>query len=217
MPCGACHQQSTALRAKIPKALLVDLKKRKRDELFSRALFDWTKPLTRCESCHADVHQSQFKDNTCSNCHQVASFHQVRFDHQKDSRFPLEGAHQDVKCEKCHFASGPKRVVVYKPLARTCQSCHLDVHAGQFAKGSKPTKCEHCHQVENWEKTLFTHAPPFTDFELDGQHRLAKCESCHRKVEVANRVAVVQYRPLPRTCEGCHTDFHRGGFQGFEP
>jgi hypothetical protein len=27
----------------------------------------------------------------------------------------------------------------------------------------------------------------------------------------------VRYRPLPRDCEGCHADFHHGGFRGFEP
>ncbi len=34
---------------------------------------------------------------------------------------------------------------------------------------------------------------------------------------VGPKVNVTQYRPLPTTCEGCHSDFHKGTFKGFEP
>lgn len=223
VPCATCHEPTPALRAKIPKAVLVDLKKKKHQELFSNALFDFSKPLERCDSCHTDVHERQFKDLKCDTCHGLTSFTKVRFDHQKDSRYPLEGAHLKVACEKCHFASGPNEPVRYKPLELTCRGCHLDVHAGQFTLSGvegrvQPAKCETCHLLESWKKQLrFVHRPPFTDFVLDGQHEKAKCESCHRKVTVARGVTANQYKGLPLTCEGCHSDFHQGAFKGFEP
>jgi Zn finger protein HypA/HybF involved in hydrogenase expression len=105
-------------------------------------------------------------------------------------------------------------VVRYKPLGQECRSCHLDVHAGQFGK----TPCERCHRDESFKTQLkFEHRPPFTGFILDGQHARAKCEACHRVVPVGPNLSVTQYKPLPQTCEGCHSDFHKGAFKGFEP
>ncbi len=213
--CAACHAPTPALKAKIPKTLLADLKRRHRDELFSPALFEFTKPNEKCDSCHTDVHKGQFKDKACDGCHQVSSFSRVKFDHDKDSRFPLESGHRDVKCEKCHYAATPKDVVKYKPLDQSCKSCHLDVHVGQFATATKP--CETCHTATKWKTLLFKHEPPFTTYLLDGQHAKAKCESCHKPVEVAAGVKATRYKPLPQTCEACHSDFHKGEFQGFEP
>lgn len=217
VPCGACHEQSTAVREKVSKALLVSLKRKKREAFFSSAVFDYSKPLDRCESCHDDVHEGQFKDTTCDTCHQFSSFLTVRFDHQKDSRFPLKGAHQKVACDKCHLATQPKGPVRFKLLEVACRGCHLDVHVGQFSKPAEPVVCERCHDGTSWKKLLFQHAPPFTQFLLDGKHAQAKCEACHRRVTVAQGVAVSQYRPLPNACEGCHADFHQGTFKGFEP
>lgn len=211
--CASCHPATPALKARVPKPVLVDLRRRHLQELFSLAALDVAKPLERCESCHADVHQGQFKDQPCTRCHQVASFASVRFDHRQDSRFPLEGAHAKVACEKCHYAPSATEAVRYKPLATQCKGCHLDVHAGQF--GAKP--CERCHQNESWKALTFQHQPPFTTFLLDGQHAKARCEACHRPVTVASGVKATQYRPLPTTCEGCHSDFHKGEFAGFEP
>ena len=217
VPCAACHQPTPSLRAKIPKATLVSLKKKKLQELFSTAQFDFNKPLQRCESCHADVHAAQFKNVACDTCHQASSFKTVRFEHDTDSRFPLEGAHRKVKCERCHFAPRPEAAIRYKPLELGCGGCHLDVHAGQFSKGA-PAKCETCHSLEGWKTKLrFVHAAPFTTFLLDGRHAQAKCESCHRSVTVARGVSATQYTGLPLTCEGCHSDFHQGAFKGFEP
>ncbi len=213
VPCASCHPATPALKAKVSKPVLADLKRKKRQELFSFALFDFTKPNDRCDSCHTDEHKGQFKDTKCETCHQVSSFTALRFDHQKDSKFPLTGAHAKAKCEKCHFAPAPREAVRYKPIDPGCRSCHLDVHAGQFAKKA----CESCHSDESWKKLAFKHEPPFTPFILDGQHGKAKCEACHRKLPVAAGVAAVQYRPLPQTCEGCHADFHKGAFKGFEP
>lgn len=221
--CGACHEPTPALRNKIPKPVLADLKKKKLQELFSNALFDLGKPVDKCDSCHTDVHDGQFKAARCDSCHQVSSFSTLRFDHDKDSRYPLQGAHRQVKCDKCHFADSPKGAVRYKPLEQTCRGCHLDVHAGQFTLSGvegprEPAKCETCHVVDDWKKGLrFVHAPPFTTFLLDGKHAEAKCEACHLKVPVARGVTAVQYRGLPLTCEGCHSDFHQGAFKGFEP
>lgn len=217
VPCVACHPATPALQAKIPRAVQLDLKRRRRPEVFSFTAFDVTKPLDACKSCHADPHDGQFTERTCERCHEVASFTRVAFDHQRDSRFALEGAHAEVACDQCHFAPGPKAAVRYRPLERTCAACHLDVHVGQFSKSGAKADCASCHGVQRWKDLTFRHEPPFTTFLLDGAHAKARCESCHRPVTVAPAVTAARYRGLPRTCEGCHADFHQGAFRGFEP
>lgn len=217
VPCPRCHLDSPALQAKVPKALQRELKRKKRPERFSFVSFEWTRPLDACGSCHADVHRNQFAGKKCEGCHQVASFAKVTFDHQRDARFALEGAHAKAACEKCHRAPAAGEPVKYRPLEQSCRGCHLDVHAGQFSSPGAPAKCESCHGLDAWKTLRFVHEPPFTDFRLDGKHAAAKCEACHRAVTVAPAVTAAQYRGVPRTCEGCHADFHRGAFRGFEP
>ncbi len=217
VPCRACHEESAALKARIPKVVLAELRKKKLQALFSEVRFDFAKPLERCDSCHDDAHQAQFKGTACDACHRVESFRKLGFDHQRDSRYPLEGAHRDVKCEKCHWAPGPKAVVKYKPLETACRACHLDVHAGQFAARGAPAKCEACHELAGWKRLKFVHEAPFTTFLLEGKHASTQCERCHHPVTLAEGVKATQYRGLPRSCEGCHADFHEGAFKGFEP
>jgi len=106
-----------------------------------------------------------------------------------------------------------------------CGSCHDDVHQGQFLAGSPTTAttpardCEACHRTEGFKKDLlFDHGDArFTTFALEGKHAKVPCAGCHREVTLSQGGRVVRYRPLPRTCEGCHTDFHHGEFKGFEP
>lgn len=81
----------------------------------------------RCRNCHEDPHRSQFEGD-CSRCHDPSRFRPaVRFVHDRDSRFPLAGAHGRVACDKCHpAAAGPDgaAVVAYKPTPVTCEACH---------------------------------------------------------------------------------------------
>ena len=83
---------------------------------------------TECADCHRDVHRGQFTHHdSCTACH--GSFHDwrdIEFDHDR-SRFPLEGAHKDVDCARCHrpiLQPDGSRVVQYRPLGRQCKDCH---------------------------------------------------------------------------------------------
>jgi hypothetical protein len=84
---------------------------------------------TACASCHADPHAGQFRTagaTDCARCHDQATFAPVRFDHQRDTRFPLDGAHRDLACSRCHVAvrDGERTVVRYRPLGTACADCH---------------------------------------------------------------------------------------------
>jgi len=83
---------------------------------------------TTCIACHEadDPHAGQFADRPCESCHTTETFAITDFDHTR-TRFPLDGAHEDVECEACHRqetdAEGRRaRRFVGVPL--TCRECH---------------------------------------------------------------------------------------------
>ncbi len=82
-----------------------------------------------CVSCHTDVHVNQFDHDgitDCSRCHETGFFKPaIKFDHNK-TRFPLDGKHKDVACNKCHKVIQDKRpaFVLYKIKEFKCENCH---------------------------------------------------------------------------------------------
>ncbi len=212
--CSACHKTDAALTAKAT-ATRAWIAARKRGDQVSLTQFHPRADAGRCDSCHADVHHGQFaervKKSGCADCHQVKAFAAVRFDHARDSRFPLTGAHAKAACAACHVESGG--VVRYRPLDMACASCHADPHAGQFATRAARADCAGCHDsTAKWKTVAFVHHPPFTSFLLEGKHAQIACDACHRQVE-ARGARVAQYRGVPQTCAGCHVDVHRGAFR----
>jgi hypothetical protein len=110
-----------------------------------------------CQDCHVDAHAGQLAVEgvtDCANCHSsTASFRELAFDHQVDSRFPLEGAHLSAGCEACHKpdpllteiqaqlaapspGSAPRSLspVRYKPLGTSCTTCHA-IQPGPLRRG----------------------------------------------------------------------------------
>ncbi|MGZ6124425.1 MAG: cytochrome c3 family protein [Myxococcales bacterium] len=213
--CAACHKPDPSLAARAAP-LRAFIEKRSRGDTISLTRFHPPGDIRRCDSCHADPHRGQFvarvKQAGCADCHQISSFADLRFDHSRESAFPLTGAHQAAACGGCHFADA-SGTVRYKPLRADCASCHADPHAGQFVE----SRCEQCHQTAAWKQVSFAHRPPYTPFELQGKHAAARCESCHREVEVGGGTRVRRYRGLPTACADCHVDVHRGAFREFIP
>jgi hypothetical protein len=87
-----------------------------------------------CAACHKDVHNNQFvradqneTQTDCKRCHTPDSWKQLVFEHNRDSRFALDGAHAPLACAECHKATqatAELTFVVYRPLGRECADCH---------------------------------------------------------------------------------------------
>ena len=90
-----------------------------------------------CEQCHQDIHRKQFvraelaeTETACKRCHSPEGWKVLTFDHNRDARFSLEGAHANVACLKCHIQtedSEGKSYVVYRPLGIACADCHSEL------------------------------------------------------------------------------------------
>ncbi len=168
-----------------------------------------------CMDCHAHkrAHNGQFKPSQCLECHPKGGMREVRkFDHNRDSRFPLIGFHEAVACEKCHPGHG-KPGAKYKGVSLTCDGCHEDAHVGQLG-----ARCERCHvpTLPFEEYGLFDHNLHST-FALTGRHTEVDCVSCHPKERIrppkgGRPRLTFRYKPLASDCENCHEedDAHLG-------
>ncbi len=83
-----------------------------------------------CSDCHSDPHQGQFLEagtaSSCDRCHLVKDWSPVKFDHNQDARFSLEGAHERTECMSCHPTEAlvEKTFTRFKPIESDCKTCH---------------------------------------------------------------------------------------------
>jgi hypothetical protein len=157
-------------------------------------------PPTTCTGCHAarDPHKGRF-GNACASCHGVDNWQTQRFDHDRLTRFALQGGHRGLACAACH--KGPL-LTAMPPLA--CADCHAakDPHRGKLGRD-----CASCHAVAGWKIDVrFDHSR--TRFALVGRHATVACKDCHAdKTFAAKGVA----------CAACHADKHHDGTFGKTP
>ena len=85
---------------------------------------------TACTGCHQDPHGGRFARDggtDCARCHQPTRFVEVvNFDHDKETSFPLVGAHRAVPCTGCHRQQSPDgaSVMRYSGIGKACTDCH---------------------------------------------------------------------------------------------
>src|SRR3989338_4353294 len=116
-----------------------------------------------CLLCHADYHEPKVevskKWGACEVCHSFNNFRDLKknpeFNHNKDTKYKLEGAHIKTDCFQCH-ADGR-----WAPIAfDKCISCHADVHKNVLSEN-----CLGCHTMETFKIKGFDHNK--TKFKLE--------------------------------------------------
>lgn len=130
----------------------------------------------------------------CDRCHMPESAtwkpakSAMDFDHDRDTKMPLVGAHRDVRCMDCH----PKGQFAIAKTA--CSGCHKSPKHQSPAFDARP--CEGCHAVERKAFAAVRFEHELTKFPLiGGGHRIA-CARCHTQ---QLRAAMPSAR-----CESCH-------------
>ncbi len=148
---------------------------------------------TTCIGCHRkdDVHEGRLGED-CAQCHTPVEWKQAKFDHDRQTRFPLRGAHGKLECAACHGKGAAKKV------KSECVACHKkdDVHKGELGP-----RCETCHKETSWKSAAtFDHGK--TRFPLRGLHAGVPCEACHK---------TASFKGAPLDCASCHADrVHKG-------
>jgi Cytochrome c7 and related cytochrome c/Class III cytochrome C family len=140
-----------------------------------------------CVSCHRldDDHRGR-NGTQCGDCHTTVTWKETTFRHDVATKFPLHGAHREVRCDACH-----KGALGTEKISASCYSCHRseDPHAGQVGRD-----CAACHDDNGWNQHVaFDH--DLTRFPLLGLHALVSCDACH----LSRRFADAEVR-----CASCH-------------
>jgi hypothetical protein len=184
------------------------------------------KPLQyqRCAFCHnPSPHGNQFvhrpDGGECSSCHTPNGFKKTKFasvDHSR-TRFPLEGKHATVACDKCHAPAMQVSLTSNQTAFRLkfdhCSDCHIDQHRGQFKDPPYSNRCQVCHSIDGFKPTKFTvDLHQNTSYPLVGAHVKATCASCHRLKDPKTGEEILQFRYKDQTCTACHQDPHNNEF-----
>src|ERR1035441_2128036 len=150
----------------------------------------------------------------CGNCHTSVSWSPLRavpeFNHNRETRYPLQGLHKTVECRPCHAN------LVFRQASVQCAACHADLHRRQFGAQCEtchradyitdktinhraagfPIACGQCHGADIWlsvNMNGFNHSS--FGFALVGAHATLPCVACH----VNN-----QFLGIPADCYSCH-------------
>ena len=98
----------------------------------------------KCDACHKqDDYHKQSLGNQCQMCHISNDWKIWNFDHNKQTKFDLEGAHKGIVCDACHNKPVKDKI----KLPKQCYNCHSkdDIHDGSYGRN-----CERCHNVKNF-------------------------------------------------------------------
>ncbi len=99
-----------------------------------------------CIKCHQyeDEHDGRFGEQ-CETCHNPNSWKTWLFDHDKQTQFELDGAHNEIECYACHQST----ISEHTAPGTSCSSCHAgdDVHRGSFGR-----HCERCHNTTDFRE-----------------------------------------------------------------
>jgi hypothetical protein len=155
---------------------------------------------TQCYACHRQDddkkgHHGKFGQK-CESCHTANGWKDIKFDHDRDTRYPLRGKHAKADCGACHTGS------LYRDkLATECYACHRKDDDTKGHKGKLGTRCDACHNVDGWRIQTFDHNR--SRFPLTGGHVRVGCAKCHTGLN---------YKDAPLECDGCHRkdDVHKG-------
>jgi hypothetical protein len=117
--------------------------------------------VSSCDSCHSSKAYNE-ADSECTSCHQQDDSHKLAlgpdcaachnpndwqlwlFDHDAQTSFQLDGAHQDLSCNSCHIKPAKTKI----DQSSDCGSCHLsdDVHNRRFGRA-----CDRCHTTQSFK------------------------------------------------------------------
>lgn len=124
----------------------------------------------------------------CESCHRESKWSDLRFDHDRDTKYPLEGKHRKVACDDCHQGN------LYRDKLKTdCVACHREDDRKKGHKGALGDACQNCHDAREWKVARFDHLR--SRFPLTGAHVRTDCGKCHEGLD---------YRAAPEACGGCH-------------
>ena len=143
-----------------------------------------------CSSCHNDFHKGEL-GTECERCHSPAvGFNDVDFDHNRESKFRIDGQHVKNQCYQCHWNYKFKFGDSF-----SCSTCHVDVHKGSFGPN-----CDKCHTTSGFAMQKGFH--DFGAFRITGVHDKLSCVTCHNPKKTRARTTARMFNLSQRPAHG---------------
>lgn len=191
--------------------------------------FEFAKASDTCNACHKDYHGfgPEKSDklgplSSCASCHGLSAWKQsLKFNHDRDTSYPITGRHRGVACFDCHKpkSGNGNRPYEFPALeTKTCELCHKSAHADMPATSVfKSQKCTACHTTDGWHIQKggakgFNHDLN-TRFPLTGRHTSVKCEKCHAAKGGGGKQSFKFPGVEKKFCENCHKSPHTKQFE----
>ena len=115
-------------------------------EACHKDLSSFRKTPIECFSCHQkdDKHEGQ-QGKSCEKCHNARTWKDWKFDHDRLTKFILDGKHKTTACGLCHIRPTESQVAA---TSSECFSCHAkdDVHQAGFGR-----RCQQCHLTSSFK------------------------------------------------------------------
>jgi len=163
-----------------------------------------------CAQCHIEHTGGAIGLVTDSSFSLAGVTTSEEYQHEHVMGFALEGAHEELACEKCHTMAHAGQILPgdrrYLGLQQDCTACHSDDHNGSFG-----ADCALCHdQAHAFDVApLFSHS---AEFSLVGGHSNRSCIACH-EIDGSHSVGTLLAGSFDaRTCTDCHTSPHHSEF-----
>lgn len=99
-----------------------------------------------CLSCHkSEDHHKQSLGTGCGLCHNPNGWDLWQYDHNSQTDFVLDGAHEGLECQSCH--QNPVKSKITAPT--NCSGCHQrdDTHRGALG-----LMCDRCHTTRSFQE-----------------------------------------------------------------
>jgi hypothetical protein len=105
--------------------------------------------------------------------------------------FPLDGRHQEIRCDGCH------RISQFAATPRRCADCHNNVFAEgrTFLHIPVTASCDRCHTTRDWLTSRLDHTGIYN-----------RCISCHNNFQAPGKNA--RHPATDNICERCHITTH---------
>ncbi|HEX6133480.1 MAG TPA: hypothetical protein VFZ24_05940 [Longimicrobiales bacterium] len=141
---------------------------------------------TECFSCHADDYRAASPEHetagfrtTCESCHGVLTWRGARFEHARETGYPLEGAHIRIACQSCH--APPDFALIYATTGpRDCIACHQDDYDRVHPSFGFAADCLQCHTLQTFRGAVWAdHDARFPIYSGAHRGRWSACTQCH--------------------------------------
>lgn len=187
----------------------------------------------QCQSCHTHTFESLANGHPEFDAYPYKARLNLKFDHGSHLKKYFPEAEKDVPCTECHSADQHGKMMVTKPYAQVCSSCHEAQIRGEERSGEKgirvfslpgidvaSLKKKHIN-IGRWQEDADGEITPFMDLLLSADEDYAAIKDSLGDMDLldldgANKQALATAQSLIWSVKKLYVDIALGGQQAIK-